>query len=509
MKKLLSTLALAATLGFGLLGANIVFAEDVAPVATEAASKTEKAADVVAAPVVDAAAAAITAAAPAAAPAAAAPPVPNKGDTSWMLIATALVTLMTIPGLALFYGGLVRQKNMLSVLMQTFVIFSLMGVLWALYGYSVAFSGGNPFVGGLSKAFLAGITPDSIAATFSKGVYIPELVFVAFQLTFAAITPALIIGAFAERMKFSAVLMFMVLWFTFSYLPMAHMVWYWDGPDAITDAASLTTVLGNAGWLWAKGALDFAGGTVVHINAGVAGLVAACVLGKRIGYGKEAMTPHSLTLTMVGAALLWVGWFGFNAGSNLEANGYAALAFLNTMLATGAATISWMAVEWFHKSKPSMLGAASGAVAGLVAITPACGFVGPMGGIIIGLLVSPICYFFVSKVKYMFGYDDALDVFGVHAMGGVFGALATGVFVNPALGGMGVYDYVANKVGAYDFAAQMTAQLYAVVTAIVLSAVVSYIALKIVDVLIGIRVSEESEREGLDTTEHGERAYHS
>ena len=509
MKKLLSTLALAATLGFGLLGANIVFAEDAAPVATEAASTTAKAADVVAAPAVDAAAAAVTEAAPAAAPVAAAPPVPNKGDTSWMIIATALVTLMTIPGLALFYGGLVRQKNMLSVLMQTFVIFSLMGILWALYGYSVAFSGGNPFVGGLSKAFLAGITPDSIAATFSKGVYIPELIFVAFQLTFAAITPALIIGAFAERMKFSAVLMFMVLWFTFSYLPMAHMVWYWDGPDAITDAASLTTVLGNAGWLWAKGALDFAGGTVVHINAGVAGLVVACVLGKRIGYGKEAMTPHSLTLTMVGAALLWVGWFGFNAGSNLEANGYAALAFLNTMLAAGAATISWMAVEWFHKSKPSMLGAASGAVAGLVAVTPACGFVGPMGGIIIGLLVSPICYIFVSKVKHMFGYDDALDVFGVHAMGGVFGALATGVFVNPALGGMGVYDYVANKVGAYDFAAQMTAQLYAVVTAIVLSTVVSYIALKIVDVLIGIRVSEESEREGLDTTEHGERAYHS
>ena len=507
MKKLLSTLALAATLGFGLLGANTVFAEDAAPVATEAATTVEKAADVIAAP--DAAAPAVTEAAPAAAPAAAAPPVPNKGDTSWMIVATALVTLMTIPGLALFYGGLVRQKNMLSVLMQTFVIFSLMGVLWALYGYSVAFSGGNPFFGGLGKAFLAGITPDSIAATFSKGVYIPELIFVAFQLTFAAITPALIIGAFAERMKFSAVLMFMVLWFTFAYLPMAHMVWYWDGPDAITDAASLTTVLGNAGWLWAKGALDFAGGTVVHINAGVAGLVVACVLGKRIGYGKEAMTPHSLTLTMVGAALLWVGWFGFNAGSNLEANGYAALAFVNTMLAAGAATLSWMAVEWFHKSKPSMLGAASGAVAGLVAITPACGFVGPMGGIVIGLLVSPICYIFVSKVKHMFGYDDALDVFGVHAMGGVFGALATGVFVNPALGGMGVYDYVLNKTAPYDFAAQMTAQLYAVGTAIVLSAVVSFIALKIVDVLIGIRVSEESEREGLDTTEHGERAYHS
>jgi ammonium transporter, Amt family len=506
MKKLLSILSLAALVGLGITS-NLSFAEDSAATAT-----VEAVAD--AAVAVDTAAS--TEAAPAAAPAeaapaeaaAAAPPVPNKGDTAWMIVATALVTLMTIPGLALFYGGLVRQKNMLSVLMQTFVIFSLMGVLWALYGYSVAFTGGSPYFGGLSKAFLAGITPDSIAATFSKGAYIPELIFVAFQLTFAAITPALIIGAFAERMKFSAVLAFMALWFTFAYLPMAHMVWYWDGPDAITSAESLTTVLANAGWLWAKGALDFAGGTVVHINAGVAGLVAAIVLGKRIGYGKEAMTPHSLTLTMVGAALLWVGWFGFNAGSNLEANGYAALAFLNTMIATGAATLSWMFVEWFHKSKPSMLGAASGAVAGLVAITPACGFVGPMGAIVIGLLVSPVCYFFVSKVKYMFGYDDALDVFGVHAMGGVFGALATGVFVNPALGGMGVYDYVANKVGAYDFAAQMTAQLWAVGTAIVLSAVVSFIALKVVDVLIGLRVSEESEREGLDTTEHGERAYH-
>ena len=501
MKKLLSVLSLVALVGLGF--SQLSFAEEAAATVT-APADTAVAIDN-----------AFTTAVPAemataeAAPAEAAPaPVPNKGDTSWMIVATALVTLMTIPGLALFYGGLVRQKNMLSVLMQTFVIFSLMGVLWALYGYSVAFTGGSPYFGGFSKAFLAGITPDSIAATFSKGVYIPELIFVAFQLTFAAITPALIIGAFAERMKFSAVLAFMVLWFTFAYLPMAHMVWYWDGPDAITDAASLTTVLGNAGWLWAKGALDFAGGTVVHINAGVAGLVAACVLGKRIGYGKEAMTPHSLTLTMVGAALLWVGWFGFNAGSNLEANGYAALAFLNTMIATGAATLSWMFIEWFHKSKPSMLGAASGAVAGLVAITPACGFVGPMGAIIIGLLVSPICYIFVSKVKHMFGYDDALDVFGVHAIGGIFGALATGVFVNPALGGMGVYDYVANKVGAYDFAAQMTAQVYAVLTAIILSAVVSFIALKIVDVLIGIRVSEESEREGLDTTEHGERAYH-
>ena len=501
MKKILSVLALVSTLGFGFIGNT--FAEDAAPAADAAAAVVAPDA---AKP--DAAPAAAPAEAPAAAPAAAPVPVPNKGDTAWMLVATVLVTLMTIPGLALFYGGLVRQKNMLSVLMQVFVVFSLMGVLWALYGYSVAFTGGNPFFGGLSKAFLLGVTPESVGATFSKGVYIPELVFVAFQLTFAAITPALIIGAFAERMKFSAVLVFMVLWFTFAYLPMAHMVWYWDGPDAITDAKSLETVVANAGWLWAKGALDFAGGTVVHINAGVAGLVAAVMVGKRIGYGKEAMTPHSLTLTMVGAALLWVGWFGFNAGSNLEANGYAALALVNTMIATGAATLSWTFSEWLVKGKPSMLGAASGAVAGLVAITPACGFVGPMGAIVIGLLVSPICYFFVAKVKYMFGYDDALDVFGVHAMGGVFGALATGVFVNPALGGAGVIDYVANGVAAYDFGAQMTAQVYAVVTAIVLSAVVSFVALKIVDILIGLRVSEESEREGLDTTEHGERAYH-
>lgn len=483
MKKLISLLSLVALLGFGSLAVvGTSFAEEAAP--------------------------AVTAVAEAAAVAPAATPVPDKGDTAWMLIATVLVTLMVIPGLALFYGGLVRQKNMLSVLMQTFVIFSLMGVLWAIYGYSVAFTGGTPWYGGLGKMFLAGVTPEAIAATFSKGVYIPELVFVAFQLTFAAITPALIIGAFAERMKFSAILLFMVLWFTFAYLPMAHMVWYWDGPDAITTAASLETVLANAGWLWAKGALDFAGGTVVHINAGIAGLVGAIMVGKRIGYGKEAMTPHSLTLTMVGAALLWVGWFGFNAGSNLEANGYAALALMNTMIATGMATLSWTFSEWFSKGKPSMLGAASGAVAGLVAITPACGFVGPMGAIVIGLLVSPLCYFMVAKVKYMFGYDDALDVFGIHAIGGIFGALATGIFVNPALGGAGVIDYVANGVAAYDLTAQMTAQAYAVVTAIVVSAVVSFVAFKIVDVLIGLRVSEESEREGLDTTEHGERAYH-
>ena len=516
MKKFLFILSLVALLGFSTTQLSFAGEATTAEAAvatvesvTDAAVAVEGAVDGAVEAATIAATDAITSEAAPVEAAAAPTPVPNKGDTAWMIIATALVTLMVIPGLALFYGGLVRQKNMLSVLMQTFAIFSLMGVLWALYGYSVAFTGGNPFFGGLGKAFLAGITPESPAATFSKGVYIPELIFVAFQLTFAAITPALIIGAFAERMKFSAVLAFVVLWFTFAYLPIAHMVWYWDGPDAITTAESLNTVLANAGWLWAKGALDFAGGTVVHINAGVAGLVACMVLGKRIGYGREAMTPHSLTLTMVGAALLWVGWFGFNAGSNLEANGYAALAFLNTMIAAGAATLSWMFIEWFHKAKPSMLGAASGAVAGLVAITPACGFVGPMAAIVIGLLVSPICYIFVAKVKYTFGYDDALDVFGIHAVGGIVGALLTGVFVNPALGGAGVIDYVANGVAEYNFAAQMTAQLWAVGTAIVVSAVVSYIALKIVDLVIGLRVSEESEREGLDTTEHGERAYHS
>lgn len=435
-------------------------------------------------------------------------PVPDPGNTGWVLISTILVTLMVIPGLALFYGGLVRSKNMLSVLMQTFVVFALMAVLWTVYGYTVAFTGGTPFIGGFDKLFLLGITPDSVAATFSKGVVIPEYAFVAFQLTFAAITPALIIGAFAERIKFAAVLAFMIIWFTFSYLPMAHMVWYWDGPDAITDAASLAAVTANAGWLWAKGALDFAGGTVVHINAGIAGLVAAIMLGRRVGLGKENMSPHSLTLTMVGAALLWVGWFGFNAGSNLEANGVAALVVVNTMIATAMAVLSWMAVEWKLKGKPSMLGAASGAVAGLVAITPACGFVGPIGALAIGLIVSPVCFFAVDKVKKMFGYDDALDVFGVHGVGGIVGAILTGVFVAPYLGGTGVYDYVANAVGEFDMVAQVIAQLWAVGTAVVVSGVVSFVALKLVDVVIGLRVPEEEEREGLDITSHGETAYH-
>ena len=456
-----------------------------------------------------AAAAAPAAAAPAAEAAApAAAPVPNKGDTAWMTVATLLVILMTIPGLALFYGGLVRSKNMLSVLMQVFVVTSMIYVLWVLYGYTAAFSGGNPFIGGLDKLFLKGITPDSVAATFSKGVVIPELSFVAFQATFAAITCCLIVGSFAERMKFSAVLLFCAIWFTFSYLPIAHMVWYWDGPDAITDEKTLETVTAAAGWLWAKGALDFAGGTVVHINAGVAGLVGAYVIGKRVGYGKEAMAPHSLTLTMVGAALLWVGWFGFNAGSNLEANGVTALAFINTLVATAAATLSWIAGEALAKGKASMLGAASGAVAGLVAVTPACGFVGPMGAIIIGLIAGLICLWGVSGLKRMLGADDSLDVFGVHGVGGIVGALLTGVFAAPSLGGTGIFDYVANAASPdYSIGGQVWIQFQAVATTIIWSAVVSYIAYKLVDMIMGLRVSEEDEREGLDISSHGESAY--
>jgi Amt family ammonium transporter len=461
------------------------------------------------APAAPAAAATAAADAPAAAPAAAPAPVPNKGDTAWMIVATVLVLLMCVPGLGLFYGGMVRSKNMLSVLMQTFMITCVLGVLWALYGYSIAFTqGSTAFFGGFDRLFLHGLTPDSVAATYSKGVVIPEYIYMVFQLTFAVITPALIVGAFAERMKFTAVLAFMVLWFTFSYLPVAHMVWFWQGPDAYTSQAAADAANATAGFLFQKGALDFAGGTVVHINAGIAGLVGAFVLGKRIGFGKESMAPHSVTMTMIGASLLWVGWFGFNVGSNLEANGAAALVFANTLLATCAAASSWMFVEWIAKGKPSMLGGASGAVAGLVAITPACGFVGPMGGIVLGLLVSPLCFFFVSKVKHMFGYDDSLDVFGVHCVGGIFGALATGVLVNPALGGTGVYDYVANKVGDYDMVAQVTAQAWAVGTTLLWSGVVAFIAFKLIDLTIGLRVSEEVEREGLDTTEHGESAYH-
>jgi Amt family ammonium transporter len=453
----------------------------------------------------DAAPAAAATAAPAAATAT---PVPNKGDTAWMIVATALVILMTIPGLALFYGGLVRTKNMLSVLMQVFVVFSLCSVLWVLYGYSVAFTEGGAFIGSLDKLFLKGITTDSVAATFSKGVVIPEYIYVAFQATFAAITPALIIGAFAERMKFSAVLVFILLWFTFSYLPIAHMVWYWAGPDAYTDAAAGEKALATAGFLFQKGAIDFAGGTVVHINAGIAGLMAALMIGKRVGYGKESMTPHSLTMTMVGASLLWVGWFGFNAGSNLEATGTAALAFVNTYVATAVATLAWLFAEWMIKGKPSMLGGASGAVAGLVAITPAAGFVGPMGAIAIGAAAGVVCLWGVNGLKRMIGADDALDVFGVHCVGGILGAILTGVFVAPSLGGTGVYDYVANKVGDFDMTAQVVSQLWAVGTSLAWSAVVSLVSLKLVDIFVGLRVAEDAEREGLDITSHGETAYH-
>jgi ammonium transporter, Amt family len=389
-----------------------------------------------------------------------------------------------------------------------FVVTALIYVLWAIYGYSIAFTGGNQFFGGLSKIFLSGITPDSTAATFSKGVVIPEFSYITFQATFAAITCALIVGSFAERIKFSAVLLFCAIWFTFSYLPIAHMVWYWDGPDAITDAKTLETVTAAGGWLWAKGALDFAGGTVVHINAGIAGLVGAFVLGKRIGFGKESLAPHSLTLTMVGASLLWVGWFGFNAGSNLEATGAAGLAFANTLFATAAATLSWIAGEALSKGKASMLGAASGAVAGLVAITPACGFVGVMGAIVIGLIAGLVCLWGVNGLKRLLGADDALDVFGVHGVGGILGALLTGVFASPSLGGVGIFDYVTNKVSPdYSIGGQVWIQFQAVLTTVVWSGVVSFIAYKIVDLLLGLRVTEEEEREGLDISSHGETAY--
>jgi len=465
-----------------------------------------------------------------AAPAAAAA-VPNKGDTAWLLVSSVLVLMMSIPGLALFYGGLVRTKNMASVLTQVFMIVSLAGLLWALFGYSIALgdtSGSlSAYIGGFGKAFLKGISPDSTVPTFSNGVVVPEFAYMVFQMTFAMITPALIVGAFAERMKFSAVLLFMLLWVSFIYFPIAHWVWAIAAPDDVaaaaktlasaTDAAAKTAaqakldeITSGAGWLAQAGALDFAGGTVVHINAGIAGLVGCLMLGKRVGYGKEAMTPHSLTMTLIGASLLWVGWFGFNAGSNLEANGTTALAFVNTMLATCAAAMSWLFAEWALKGKPSLLGMVTGAVAGLVAVTPASGYAGPMGAIVLGLVVSPVCLFFVSTVKNGFGYDDALDVFGVHCIGGILGALATGILVNPDLGGIGITDYTnitGNNAGVYVFADQMMAQIKAVVATLVWSGVGSAILYKFVDIVIGLRVPVDAEREGLDLAEHGERAY--
>ncbi len=460
----------------------------------------------------------------AATPALADAPVVNKGDNAWMLTSSVLVLLMTIPGLALFYGGLVRTKNMLSVLMHVFYTVCVVTVIWMVYGYSLTFTGGSPYIGGFSKLFLAGVTTDSGAATFSAGVNISELVYMCFQLTFAAITPALIVGAFAERMKFSAVALFMPLWVTFIYFPIAHMVWYWAGPDAIVEAAKavaaatdeaaktaaqakLDEVMADAGQIFSWGAIDFAGGTVVHINAGIAGLVGALIVGKRIGFGKELMPPHSLVQTMIGASLLWVGWFGFNAGSNLEATGVAALAMANSFVATAAAALSWMFAEWIVKGKPSLLGAVSGAVAGLVAVTPASGFAGPMGALVLGLVVGVVCLIFVSAVKNALGYDDSLDVFGVHCVGGIVGALATGILVSPALGGTGIFDYVAGKVADYDFTTQMIAQGKAVLTTLVWSGVGSAILYKVVDLIVGLRPTPEAEREGLDLADHGERAY--
>ena len=510
MKKILLSLAL----GLSLLFSGAVMAQTAAP--TPAASEAKAAEP--AAPAASDAGAAPAAAAPAAVASTPAAPaaVPNKGDTAWMMVSTMLVILMTVPGLALFYGGLVRSKNMLSVLMQVMVTFSLIVVLWFIYGYSLAFTEGGRFFGGFDRLFMTGVWDNAAgtfanAATFSKGVVIPEIVFAAFQATFAGITGCLIVGAFAERMKFSAVIAFMVLWFTFSYAPIAHMVWFWMGPDAYSAKDVVDAMNAKAGFIWQTGALDFAGGTVVHINAAVAGLVGAFMVGKRIGYGKEAMAPHSLTLTMVGASLLWVGWFGFNAGSALEANGFAALAFINTLGATAAAVLAWCVGEALMRGKASMLGAASGAVAGLVAITPAAGNVGIGGALVIGAVAGFACLWGVSALKKMLGADDSLDVFGVHGVGGIVGALLTGVFNSPALGGPGyVADWVTASMVAgadYSIAAQVWIQLKAVLVTIVWSGVVSFIAFKLVDMTIGLRVSEEDEREGLDISAHGETAY--
>jgi Amt family ammonium transporter len=502
MKKLITIFALGLA-ALGVFGSAMA-QTDTPPAATVAATA--------AAPASAAAADAAASAASAAAPAASAP-VPNKGDVSWMLVSTALVIMMSIPGLALFYGGLVRSKNMLSVLMQVFVTFSLIVVLWVIYGYSLAFTEGNAFIGGFDRLFLKGVFDPvagtfSTAATFSKGVVLPEIVFVVFQATFAAITCCLIVGAFAERIKFTAVLLFMTLWFTFSYAPIAHMVWFWMGPDAYTGKEVVDAMNAKAGLLWQWGALDFAGGTVVHINAAVAGLVGAILVGKRIGYGKESMAPHSLTLTMVGASLLWVGWFGFNAGSALEAGNSAALAFLNTFSATACAVLAWCVGEAMVKGKASMLGAASGAVAGLVAITPAAGNVGIVGALVVGTVAGFACLWGVTGLKKLLGADDSLDVFGVHGVGGILGALLTGIFNNQALGGPGlVTDWVTATVGSNGVFDQFLIQAKAVGVTVVWSGLVSLAAYKIVDLTIGLRVPEEEEREGLDITSHGETAY--
>ncbi len=451
---------------------------------------------------------AATAAVTEVAPAAAAAFVPtaemvNKGDTAWMLTSSVLVLMMSVPALALFYGGLVRTKNMLSVLMQVFMIVSIAALVWVGWGYSMAFTSGSPYIGSFDKVLLMGVDASTLAATFSNGVYLPEYVFVIFQMTFACITPALIVGAFAERVKFSSLMIFTVLWLTVVYFPIAHMVWYWAGPDFLNAAPE------DMGLMWGWGALDFAGGTVVHINAGIAGLVGCLMIGKRIGHGKEATPPHSMTMTMIGASLLWVGWFGFNAGSNLEANGITAVAFINTFVCTAAAAVAWAIVEQIKHGRPSLLGGVSGAVAGLVAITPASGFAHPGTAIILGFVVSPICYLFVSTVKNKFKYDDTLDVFGIHCIGGIVGALATGIVADPALGGQGWLDYtgVVAKAGDYSMSGQVITQAWAVGVTLLWSGIGSAILFFIIDKTLGLRPSEDAEREGLDLSSHGERAY--
>jgi len=506
---------LAAAMLVGAPLAAPAFAQDAAPAAAAPAAAPAEAAPDTAAPAAAEAAPAATPAAPAAAPA---PPAPDKGDTAWMLISTVLVLLMIVPGLALFYGGLVRQKNMLSMLMHVSTVCVIGMMAWLLWGYSLTFTDGGShdlFLGGFSRLFLKDMTPSSVVATFSTGVMIPELAYMAFQMTFAAITACLVLGGVAERMKFAAVVAFAVIWPLLSYYPIAHMVWWWPGPDAIANAPKDPI---KAGLVWGFGALDFAGGTVVHINAGIAALVGCLVLGPRRGYRTEAMPPHSLTLTLVGAGLLWVGWFGFNAGSNLESNGYAALALVNTLVATAAAGFSWVITEWVTRKKASMLGMASGLVAGLVAVTPAAGFAGPVGALVLGLIVSPACVFACSVVKNAFKYDDSLDAFGIHAVGGIIGAIATGILVNPALGGAGVVDYTTCALdgdistcdtAAYVFGTQVMAQVKAVLTTIVWSGVASAITFFAIKFTIGLRVTPETEEEGLDIVEHGERAYHS
>ena len=444
----------------------------------------------------------------AAAAAPALPPVVDKGDAAWMMVSAILVMMMTVPGLALFYGGLVRARNMLSVLMQVFSVFCIMALLWVIFGYSLAFTGAGsaedataltPFIGGFSKAFLSGVTPSTLAETFSTNVFVPEYVFVGFQMAFACIAPALIVGATVERIKFSAILLFVVIWFVFSYLPMAHMVWWWGGPSAYSAPS---------GYLFGKGALDFAGGTVIHINAGIAGLVAAIMVGPRLGYGKELMAPHNLALTFLGGCLLWIGWFGFNAGSNMEATGVAAMAIINTTVATAAAALAWALAEWLFRGHPSLLGGVSGAVAGLVAVTPAAGFVGPMGAIVIGLIAGFVCVWFVTSIKARLGIDESLDVFGIHGIAGIIGAVLTGVFAAPSLGGTGIFDYAAGTVAPdYSIAGQVGTQFLGVVVAVVWSAVVSVVAMLIVRALVGLRVPAGDERQGLDITTHGESAY--